>query len=382
MKFFTSLRDLLSSICKVWLLGILGILAVLGYLFYFFLMGVRFFQMKMTKKITVTVIALAILLGSIVMLEFYPPKFLLGKDATVKIERGMSLKAISEELSKKKVLLNGQIFYYYMRLLKQSDKILAGTYRIPRNSGVIRVAATLMNPQAGGAKVQIREGLTIWETSQAIAKQYDISTSRFDSLCSDSSFVASQGFAGEKSLEGYLYPDTYTIPYNLSEEDVISFMVNKFSSVYSKLDRQGRGASFTRNQLVAMASIVEKEAQVPAERPLISAVFHNRVEQGIPLGADPTIRYAFKKFTGPLLQSELRDPNPYNTRIHKGLTPTPICSPGKASLEAAMKPSNSDELFFIAKWDGSGEHYFSKTNEEHEALKAKVRVERKDLSNW
>jgi len=89
-----------------------------------------------------------------------------------------------------------------------------------------------------------------------------------------------------------------------------------------------------------------------------------------------------KKFTGPIYQSELETESPYNTRLHKGLTPGPICSPGKASMVAAMQPDSSTDLFFVAKWDGSGEHYFSKTNSEHDSLKMMVRNAKKELSNW
>jgi UPF0755 protein len=121
----------------------------------------------------------------------------------------------------------------------------------------------------------------------------------------------------------------------------------------------------TRRQIVIVASIVEKEAVLGAERPRIAGVFFNRLRLGLPLGADPTVRYIFRKWSGPLYMSELNSPSAYNTRRNKGLPPGPICSPGRASLAAAVSPLQTNELYFVAKWDGSGGHEFSLTYEDH-----------------
>ena len=126
-------------------------------------------------------------------------------------------------------------------------------------------------------------------------------------------------------------------------------------------------------EAVTLASIVEKEAEVAAERPRIAGVFINRLEKRMPLGADPTVRYIFRKFDGPLLASELNAASPYNTRKYAGLPPGPICSPGLASLKATVSPLKTNELYFVAKWDGSGEHEFSVTNEEHGRKKIAIR---------
>ena len=150
-------------------------------------------------------------------------------------------------------------------------------------------------------------------------------------------------------------------------------MVAHFDESFKTLGQPLSGQShLSKSQTVVLASIIEKEAVVESERPRISAVFHNRLNKGMPLGADPTVRYIFKKFSGPLLVSELKNRSPYNTRIFAGLPPGPICSPGLASLKAALLPVESRELYFVAKWDGSGAHDFSLTYEEHNRKKETI----------
>jgi len=176
------------------------------------------------------------------------------------------------------------------------------------------------------------------------------------------------------SLEGYLFPDTYRFSPDAGCRDVIERMVHRFHSVYESIPfDSGIEQEYTRHQIVTMASIVEKEATVAGERPRIAGVFFNRLRKGYPLGADPTVRYALRKFSGPLRVSELKTPSPYNTRRFAGLPPGPICSPGRGSLNAAASPLETRELYFVAKWDGSGEHDFSKTNAEHERKKKAIR---------
>jgi UPF0755 protein len=129
----------------------------------------------------------------------------------------------------------------------------------------------------------------------------------------------------------------------------------------------------TKKEIVILASIVEKEAALAEERPRIAGVFSNRLAVRLPLGADPTVRYALKKFSGPLLFQDLNIASRYNTRRYAGLPPGPICSPGQASLIAAMSPMRTNELYFVARWDGSGAHDFSVTNEEHSRKKIAIR---------
>lgn len=339
--------------------------------------------MKISKK----AIILSILVGFTLIMgylawAFTSPASMRGAPVSFRLDRGESLRSVSSRLEKAKIIPSSHLFYYYMRLTGKSSKIKAGQYKLPTNAGIIYTASFLLNPSAGDVIIQIREGLTIWQTASIISQQLPIDSAAFVSLCSDSTFLYSLKFDKDTSLEGYLYPDTYHFPYDADEKRVISTMTSRFTTIFDSIPKTGRGSNFSRNELISLAAIIEKEAQVASERATISAVFHNRLEQGISLGADPTIRYALKKFTGPIYKSELNNRSPYNTRVHKGLPPGPICSPGKAAMVAAMQPDTSTHLFFVAKWDGSGEHFFSRTNAEHNNLKLKVREAKKELSNW
>jgi UPF0755 protein len=167
----------------------------------------------------------------------------------------------------------------------------------------------------------------------------------------------------------------------MSPSDIIRIMVNKFHEVYGRLNRKNPVTrKYSRHQIVVMASIVEGEAAVAHERSLIAGVFYNRIEKGINLWADPTIRYALRKFQGPLTKSDLAVRSPYNTRIYPGLPPGPICNPGEGALKAAADPAQTDKLYFVAKYDGSREHYFTASNREHVQMKRVSRRNQEQVS--
>jgi len=338
--------------------------------------------MKFLKSFAVVTLLVTLAILGFLYWGFYSPETKLGDPVEFRIERGTSLMTIGSELESAGIIPNGKLFYYYMRGTKLGSTVQAGLFELPANAGIVRVSELLSSPIAEGISVQVVEGLTIWQTASTIASQYDIDSSSFVTLCSDTAFIRSLGFESDTSLEGYLFPETYLFPLESNEKEIISIMTQQFLRAFDSLPRSGKGAEMDRLSLVTLASVVEREAKVPDERARISAVFHNRLDKNIPLGADPTIRYAIRKFSGPLRVSELRNRSPYNTRIHAGLMPGPICSPGRAAMIATVQPIESNELFFVAKWDGSGEHYFSVTNAEHNRRKNQVRRENRELSNW
>ncbi|MCG8361712.1 MAG: endolytic transglycosylase MltG [Pseudanabaenales cyanobacterium] len=174
-------------------------------------------------------------------------------------------------------------------------------------------------------------------------------------------------------LEGFLYPDTYQLPAEqITPEAVVFQMLNRFEQKAFSLYQQQPTVSLL--EWVTLASIVEKEAVVPEERGIIAGVFANRLENSIPLGADPTVEYGLgieQTPEQPLTFDQVNTPSPYNTYINPGLPPTPIASPGQASLEAALKPEKTDYLYFVARYDGT--HVFSRTLAEHEAAQADIR---------
>lgn len=249
----------------------------------------------------------------------------------------------------------------------------AGLAIFNRGDGIKTAATRLLFAKPIEISIMIPEGLTIDQTAQHIARSCPLDTAKFAALCHDSAFIASCGIQAT-SLEGYLFPSTYRLPEKAPVEEIIKRMTAQHNAVWSQITvQQELAAKLSHHQIVTMASIVEREATLHSEQPRISGVFHNRLRLGYPLGADPTVRYALKKFSGALRVSELNSNSPYNTRKFPGLPPGPICSPGKGALEAAANPLVTKDMYFVAKWDGSGEHDFSVTNAEHDRKKIAIR---------
>ena len=174
------------------------------------------------------------------------------------------------------------------------------------------------------------------------------------------------------SLEGYLLPDTYPFPIDADEETIIKQMVAANLKVRDEMKEKpdSKWAVLGNwHKVLTLASVVEEETGKPDERFLIAGVFHNRLEIGMPLGADPTVRFIFKNLTGPIYKSQLNSDSPYNTRKFKGLMPGPISNPGRKAIEAALFPADTKALYFVAKDDGSGTHFFSSTLTDHNKFK-------------
>jgi UPF0755 protein len=177
---------------------------------------------------------------------------------------------------------------------------------------------------------------------------------------SDPAVLKALGVEGG-SVEGYLFPDTYQFTRTQSPRDMLAAMVRRF-----RQEAQSVGLTSNFHGVVTMASIVEKETGVPEERPLVAGVFYNRIARRIILGADPTVIYAALlagRYDGVINQSDLQMDSPYNTYRYSGLPPGPICNPGRASLEAALRPAKTEFLYFVS--DNQGRHRFSRTMEEH-----------------
>lgn len=173
------------------------------------------------------------------------------------------------------------------------------------------------------------------------------------------------GFGLEgKGVEGYLFPDTYYFPPSVTEREILIAMVEQFREIFDPMMKEKSGGiGLTPHEVVTLASLIEKEAGIKAERPLVSAVFHNRLKIKIPLQSDPTVIYGLRDFSGNLRRKDLQNPSPYNTYRIKGLPPGPICNPGLSSLRAALSPASVPYLYFVSKNDGS--HLFSVSLEEH-----------------
>lgn len=262
-------------------------------------------------------------------------------------------------------------------------KIKAGWFEVPANLKLPQILKIFEEGKNAVNKVTIPEGRASWEIPAYVKKAFPkLNEDRWNALVQDSSFAQSLGLEA-KTLEGYLLPDTYPFPIDADEETILKQMVTANLKLRDEL--KGKDGSMwdtlgSWHKVLTLASVVEEETGIPVERPLIAGVFHNRLRIGMPLGADPTVRFIFKNLTGPIYKSQLNSDNPYNTRKFPGLMPGPISNPGRKAIEATLFPTKTDALYFVAKDDGSMTHFFSSNLADHNKYKdiaAKNRGEKK-----
>ncbi|MFP4416621.1 MAG: endolytic transglycosylase MltG [Chitinispirillaceae bacterium] len=295
-----------------------------------------------------------------------------GKALEMIIEPGMSVGRVASLLKSKRVVRSAPALVIWSKLRGYDKQMQAGRHAFTENEGVLSAAPKLGYAESIDSVITIPEGRTIGQTARIVSPVFSFDTTEFIQLCHDTVFIRSLEITSS-TLEGYLFPDTYRFDPKSSAKDVIRRMVMHARRAFESLPQTEMNQKYSLHEILTIASIVEKEAVLAKERPHIAGVFHNRLRLGMPLGADPTVRYFLQKFDGPLLVSELKNPSPYNTRIHTGLPPGPICSPGLASIKATMSPLDTKDLFFVARWDGSGAHDFSRTNAEHVRKKLEIR---------
>ena len=286
-----------------------------------------------------------------------------GRAVVVVVPRGASLKQTAAILARAKVVDHPSLFALAARLSGRAGCLQAGEYRL---SPAMTYQGLLQNLCAGRVllhSLTIPEGFTMRQIVERAATQGLLDRNQALALLHDRGFISGLGIQAP-SLEGFLFPTTYRLPRGLGARAVLAMMVRRFQRVWKTLEPQARRLGLSQLQAVTLASIIEKEAQVDWERALISAVYHNRLKRGMRLQADPTVIYGLTNFDGNLRKIDLDTDTPYNTYLHPGLPPGPICSPGLASLQAAVNPAPAKYLYFVAK--GNGEHHFSRSYREHQ----------------
>lgn len=285
----------------------------------------------------------------------------------VEVKKGAGIQTLAADLKKAGVISNESMFKLYMRTHGLNPKITAGLFFFRGKVNIAEVAQILTSGNKNNLKITVPEGRNRWEIFKIMNKQMPwLDSIEWNHNAEDPKFIKKMGLNGS-SVEGYLFPATYQFPQGIDEAGIQEIMIRQFKKNWASLDTSSSALFNAQGKLavITLASIVEEEAGVPSERPEISGVFTQRLEQGIPLGADPTVRYIFRNMDGPILKSQLQSESPYNTRRFKGLPPGPISNPGLASLKAALHPNPTQMLFFVAKDDGSHQHYFAATYQEH-----------------
>ena len=313
-----------------------------------------------------TLLALAIVLFLLLdfLVSFVLPPTFQGEEKSVLILKGSTFREVVQALDEEGVLRSPTGFYLMARVLGVAGSVQAGEYKLSTAMTPSVILHKLVSGDVVKYRVTIPEGYTVRQIAVRLAELGIITEQEeFLQAAFSSDFDAILGIEGE-SVEGYLFPDTYLFSKEVAPHEVIKTMVGKFKRVYAPdFSQRAAELGMTDREVVTLASIIEKETGRPEERPLISAVFHNRLKRGIPLASDPTVIYGIKDFDGNLRKRDLETRTPYNTYLIQGLPPGPIANPGRASIEAALYPASVKYLYFVSRNDGS--HHFSTTLREH-----------------
>lgn len=277
----------------------------------------------------------------------------------VLLRSGSSARNIAKQLQQEGVVRSWPAFmlmhYYKVRPLQ------AGEYLFDHSANAIQVYRRLARGDVYTRTVVIPEGYNIFEVAQALESAGLGSREEFLKIVRSQRALIADLDPEAKSLEGYLFPDTYRFMRTQSLEDIASVMVRRF-----RQEARALGLNSDVHKVVTMASIVEKETSVPEERPLVASVYYNRLAEKMGLYADPTVAYAALlagRYRGGIYQSDLEFKSPYNTYRYRGLPPGPIANPGRAALQAAMQPANTDYYYFVS--DNNGHHRFARNSREH-----------------
>jgi len=322
----------------------------------------------MKKNFSVIFSCILIMAISYAAFEMFVPAQTGNNKVEIEIPRGSTFRQAVDILHDQKLIRDKNIFLLVGRLTGADRKIRAGFYSIWSSMRPFDIFKIIRKGQIIEYEIKILEGDSLWEISGQFEKNDIMKKEEFMTLAHDPEFLDSYKIESN-SVEGYIFPDTYRIPKGVSPKEALGSMIDKMREKFSPdvLARMGK-IGMTENEVLTLASIVEKEAVVDSERPLISAVYHNRLKKKMQLQADPTSIYGIKSSREKITREDLLRKTPYNTYQIKGLPPGPIASPGLKSIMAALYPADVPYIYFVSQDDRM--HQFSTTAAEHiEAVK-------------
>lgn len=340
------------------------------------------------KKLLLSILVLLLLAGAGVgaflysqaqrLARFLDAPFGAGEAIVLEIPPGTGPKGVAALLANAGVVSDSELLYGYLRKEKLGPKLKAGEYEFAVPLTPPQVVAKLIAGQVRVYRFTVPEGLRVDETLPILAASaLSLKLARLNELASDKSFVRGLGIPAD-SLEGFLFPDTYTFTRGATEEAVLTKMVSRALEEHKKATQlQGPGIALGLLEAMTLASIIEKETGAPSERPRIGCVFHNRLRLKMKLQTDPTVIFAMMALRGTysknITRKDLETDHPYNTYTRPGLPPGPIASPGAAAIQAALAPIECKDLFFVSRNDGS--HIFCPDLRCHEDAVKKWQVE-------
>ena len=328
--------------------------------------------MQRETKIILSIFGILIFIFFFIKIISIPP--LVSPAKLVEIPENKNAYEIGKLLKEEGIIRSVKLFLFLTKRYNVQKKLKSGIYEFSGRTPLKKVIEKLVKGEIALVRITIPEGANIYEIAEILK--------RAGLIKNKNEFIE---YAKEKNLEGFLFPDTYYFPYNISIEGICLKMWKRFKDVFEEIyDEEINEKNWKEvKKIVTIASIVEKEAGLTSERKIIAGIIYKRLKKNIPIESCATVEYALGYRKKRLKKSDLKIKSPYNTYIHKGLPPTPICNPGKNSLIAALNPAKTDYMFFLSKGDGT--NYFSKTYSEHlEAIKTylsnKTNSETKNLT--
>jgi UPF0755 protein len=275
----------------------------------------------------------------------------------VELGRGRSLHAISNQLESRGIVSSGRLFTMYARVKEGNASVKAGIYQFNDGMRPDEILAKMLSGDVYQRLFALPQGYSSYQVAEMLDKRGIFRKESFLQACGDRKLLAQLGISAP-SAEGYLFPGSYNILPGRSERDLVREMVQRQRQLLeTSFGPRAKKAGLSMNALLTLASMVEKEAVLPAERPLIAAVFQNRLSKGMRLQSDPTALYGVRAFAGKVSREDILLTTPYNTYLIPGLPPGPIGNPGSAAIEAVLGHPAVPYLYFVARGDGS--HQFS-----------------------
>lgn len=325
---------------------------------------------RLRLAVALLVLALLVLAAGLFVHFFYPSRG--SEPVAVIIEEGDTTSGIAGKLRQEGIVTSGTIFRFLAWIEGKQGNLKPGRYVFYTGMRYGEVFSILEEGPNDLVRLTIPEGLTVRQTAEKVAEATGIPVEEFEAAAAAGNYGISYLPPEKKgNLEGFLFPKTYELAGEVSAEAIIQMLLDQFEAEVSGLDwSQGEERGLSPYEVVVVASIIEREALLDNERPLVAAVIYNRLARDMFLQIDATVQYALPQWKGTLTYEDLKTPSPYNTYLNKGLPPGPICSPGLASIEAALNPAEVDYLYYVATGDGS--HFFTSRYEDFLRVKEEV----------
>ncbi len=285
----------------------------------------------------------------------------------VSIKKGESLRELGDTLQGEHMIASSNFFVLYARLTGVETQIKAGSYRIDNALSMKEILRRIVGGEVLRYQVTIPEGYTNDQIARLLVSKGIVTNDGWRAALKTEKFAypfLENAPAGPKRLDGFLFPATYDLYADFTASEIQQMMLERFGTAFTPdLQQRARQEGLSVRQVIILASIVEREARLESERPIIASVFLNRLKHGMRLESCATVQYVLGTPKEKLTYQDVRIPSPYNTYLHDGLPPGPISNPGLASIRAVLYPANSNYYFFVAKGDGS--HVFSTTYGQH-----------------